>query len=86
MVMCIIANAIAIHYSPPRSVIRFPHARAVVFSAFSMHYPQCKRRAVRMRNCRAPRRRVRDVTRTRTGVTDETLSRKGAGAGAGHRL
>jgi len=29
-----------------------------------------------MRNCRSPRRRVRDVTRTRSGGTDETLSRK----------
>jgi hypothetical protein len=38
--------------------------------------PKSKRRAVRMRNCRAPRCRVRDVTRTRAGVTDETLSRK----------
>ena len=57
-------------------VSTFTHVRAVVFSAFSMHYPQCKRRAVRMRNCRAPRRRVRDVTGTRAGVTDETLSRK----------
>jgi len=38
--------------------------------------PRCKKRAVRMRNCRAPRCRVRDVTQTRAGVTDETLSRK----------
>jgi hypothetical protein len=30
-----------------------------------------------MRNCRAPERRVRDVTQTRAGVTDETLQWKG---------
>jgi hypothetical protein len=52
------------------------HVRAVLFSAFSMHYPQCKRRGVRMRNFSSPRRSARDVTRTRDGVTDETLSRK----------
>ena len=30
------------------------HVCAVVFSAFCMHYPQCMRRAVRVRKCRAP--------------------------------
>jgi phosphoribosyl-dephospho-CoA transferase len=29
-----------------------------------------------MHNCRAPQRRVRDVSQTRAGVTEETMSRK----------
>jgi hypothetical protein len=48
----------------------------VVFSVFSMHYMQCKKSAIRMRNCRAPEHCVCDVTRTRAGVMDETLPRK----------
>jgi hypothetical protein len=36
-----------------------------------------------MRNFRAPERRVRDVTRTRAGVTDETLPWNSAVGGAG---
>jgi len=54
----------------------FTCVHAVVFSAFSKHHTQCKRSAIRTRNWCAPGRRVRDVTRTRAGVTDETLSRK----------
>ena len=30
VIMCIIANAIAIHFSPPRSVIRFPRLHTCV--------------------------------------------------------
>jgi len=74
LIMCTIANAIVNHYEPP-SVIRFPCVRAVVF-AFSMHHTQCKKRAIRNHNCRPSGRRVRDVTRTRAGVTDEPLPRK----------
>jgi hypothetical protein len=33
VIMCIIANAIAIHYSPPRSVIRFPRLHTVPLSS-----------------------------------------------------
>jgi len=76
--------AIAIHYSPPRSVIRFPrlHTSMPLSSlrfrciTHSTDHPQCKRRAVRMDNCHAPPRHVRDVTRTRAGVTGQTLSQK----------
>ena len=78
VIMCTIANAIANHYKSPQchQVSTFTCVRVVVFSAFSMHHTQCKKSAIRMRNCRAPERRVRDVTRTRAGVTDETLPRK----------
>jgi hypothetical protein len=58
-------------YSAPHSVTWFTHVRTVIFSAFSMHYPQSTTCAVRM--CSVPRRRVRDVTRTRAGVMDITL-------------
>ena len=53
---------------------------AVIFFAFSTHHPQSTTRAVRM--CSAPRRRVRDVTRTRVGVTDITLWVIPRGAGS----
>ena len=59
-------------------VSTFTCVRVVVFSAFSMHNTQCKKSAIRMRKCRAPERRVYGVTRTRAGVTDETLPYKSA--------
>jgi hypothetical protein len=68
------ANAIAIHYSLPRRIIRFRrvgHVCAVVFSAFCMHYPQCIRRAVKVRKCRAP-----DVPESRT-KRDRGRARRG---------
>ena len=58
-------------YPQCHQVSTFTRMRAVISSAFSTHYPQSTRRAVRM--CSASRSRVRDVTRTRAGVTDITL-------------
>jgi len=70
--MCTIANAIANHYYPPspqcHQVSMFTCVRVVVFSALSMHHTQCKRRAIGMRNCRAPERRVRDVSSKGVGL------------------
>jgi hypothetical protein len=40
-----------------------------------MHYPKCKTLPVRTRNCRLLQRHARDVTLTRAGTTDITLSR-----------
>jgi hypothetical protein len=52
-------------------VSTFTRVLTVIFSAFSTHHTQSTTRAVRL--CRAPRRRVHDVTRTRAGVADITL-------------
>jgi len=52
----------------------FTHVRSVHFSAFSMHYPQCKTLPVRTRNSSATT-SFRDVTQTRAAITDITLSR-----------
>jgi hypothetical protein len=54
------ATASAIHYLLPSCLIRFPfsHMHSVHFSAFSMHYAQCKSRPWRHTNMR----RITDIT------------------------
>jgi hypothetical protein len=78
VIMSTITNAVSNHYKPPPSVIRFPSIHACVLLSFPrfIHHTQCKKSAIRMFNCRETERFVRDVTRTRAGVTDETLPRK----------
>jgi len=61
----------ACRYPQCHQVSTFTCVHAVIFSAFSTHYPQSTRRAVII--CRAPRSCVRDVTRTHAGVRDITL-------------
>jgi hypothetical protein len=66
---------IIINTPPPpqcHQVSTFTCLRAVVFSTFSMHHTQRQEK----HNCRAPGRRMRDVTRTHAGVRDETLLMK----------
>jgi len=64
-----------IHFLPVSSGFHFTHMHSVHFSAFSMHYPQCKTLPVRRRNCRLLQRHARDVTVTHAAITDITLSR-----------